>query len=1097
MRRPIVERLPPREGRSRPTVTSAETVRFSREAGLLLVALMLANGSNYLFHVVVSRLLGPSDYGGLTALLAIVMVLSVPFAVAQTVMAKRAALLRSTHRLDELAVLACGTTKALGAAGILAALLFAVVSPLPASFLGLGWGSVALLAPYVLLATLGSVPLGVLQGRMLFGRLIAVTLAGVTIRLGVAVGLVALGLGVDGAILGTIAAQGVTTVLAAAALRMPRDVWRSSRWTLGAFRGEIATTLLGLGGFWLLVEVNVLLARHYLRPEDAGFYAAAAILAGTLLFLPAAISVVALPRFAEHRRRSEAARWLRPALVAVSGVASVGLAGLILLRDPLTQLAFGDSFAESARLLPLLGLAACLLAIVNLLVYFHVAVATHAHWFLYAGVGLELVLTGFFHADAEQVALVLVVVSALVASLLLHAAVAVARPEPPLLERRGAPLRPPREPQVELSIVLPCHNAGATLPDLLRRIGAETGGTRGVPSHEVIVVSDGSTDDTVAAATAFERDGVRVLMYPDRSGKGAALRIGLGEARGRYIAFLDGDGDIDPAALSAFVELMHLYQPDIVLGSKRHPLSEVTYPATRRMLSWGYHRLTRLLFRIDVSDTQTGCKLMRRDVLEDVLPRMVERRFAFDLELLVIARRLGYTRLFEAPVRIEHGFSSHVDLAAVVRIFLDTLAIFHRRYILDAYKAPRGDRRPPARAETAPRITFRTRTKRRILIVNWRDVANPDSGGAEVYTHEVARRWVAQGHDVSLLTSGFPGARRTETLDGVRIERTGKLRTGSFHTRVQLELARLRGVDVVIDEINTIPFLTPLWSERLPPVVTLLHQLAREVWDAELPRPAAAVGRWVERRLLHLYVDARVVTVSDSTRADLQALGFSNVHVVPPGCHTPPPLDSLGCRKPDEPTFLFVGRLTANKRPDHAVEAFRHIRRAAPNARLWIVGRGPLSRSLEAGLPEGVTLFDYLPRAELYERMAQAHCLLVPSVREGWGIVVIESNSVGTPAIGYDVHGIRDSICDGKTGLLAPASDPSALARAALGLLADPLCYGAIRENALGWSRGFSWDATADQLFEVIEDAVRSKATPQLPRRPADVPLVRVSTARS
>ena len=152
----------------------------------------------------------------------------------------------------------------------------------------------------------------------------------------------------------------------------------------------------------------------------------------------------------------------------------------------------------------------------------------------------------------------------------------------------------------------------------------------------MIVVSDGSTDATVSIAGEFEGNGVRTLQYPLRSGKGQALRIGLSEARGRYIAFLDADGDIG-GGLRPFLALMSLYEPDIVLGSKRHPLSEVHYPA-QAPSQLDVPPLAQLLFRVNVRDTQTGLKVIRRDVLAAVLPRMLEKRYAFDLELLVVAR---------------------------------------------------------------------------------------------------------------------------------------------------------------------------------------------------------------------------------------------------------------------------------------------------------------------------------------------------------------------------------------------------------------------------------------------------------------------------
>jgi glycosyltransferase involved in cell wall biosynthesis len=187
------------------------------------------------------------------------------------------------------------------------------------------------------------------------------------------------------------------------------------------------------------------------------------------------------------------------------------------------------------------------------------------------------------------------------------------------------------------------------------------------------------------------------------------------------------------------------------------------------------------------------------------------------------------------------------------------------------------------------------------------------------------------------------------------------------------------------------------------------------------------------------------------------------VSILTYGRDAPPDVRAVG--KDRTPTFLFVGRLAANKRPDHAVRAFATIRQALPDARLWLVGAGPMEPEIRSMLPAGAELLGRLPREELYERMARAHCLLVPSVREGWGLVVIEANSVGTPAVGYDIPGVRDSVQSGRTGLLAPAGDPEALGRAAVVLLEDDERYEAMREAAIAWAEEFSWDVTAEQLL--------------------------------
>ncbi len=258
-------------------------------------------------------------------------------------------------------------------------------------------------------------------------------------------------------------------------------------------------------------------------------------------------------------------------------------------------------------------------------------------------------------------------------------------------------------PSLELSVVVPYYNPGARLRATMERLLATL--EEASVSFEVIAVSDGSTDGSPEALEGLEGlagQSLRLVRLDRNGGKGQALRIGLAMGRGAYLGFIDADGDLSPELLGPFVTLMRLYKPDIILGSKRHPMSEVVYPPARRAYSWGYQQLIRALFHLKVRDTQTGIKLVRREVLADVLPLMVERRFAFDLELFVVARHLGYQAFFEAPVRIHERFSSTISLPAVARIFMDTLAIWWRLQVLGSYGAPGAGRsvgRPASQEE--------------------------------------------------------------------------------------------------------------------------------------------------------------------------------------------------------------------------------------------------------------------------------------------------------------------------------------------------------------------------------------------------------------
>lgn len=231
-------------------------------------------------------------------------------------------------------------------------------------------------------------------------------------------------------------------------------------------------------------------------------------------------------------------------------------------------------------------------------------------------------------------------------------------------------------PELDVTVVMPFYNPGPRLRETVIRAVAVLAASGA--SFEVVAVADGCTDHSERMLDDLVSEQVRRVVLARQGGKGSALRAGLTVGRGRYMGFLDADGDVPPELLAGFLDIVERRRPDVVLGSKRHPQSEVVYPLARRMCSWGYQQLVRLLFQLDVRDTQTGIKLVRRQVLEEVLPLTVERGYAFDLELLVLARHLGFCDVVEAPVRIVERFSSTISPRAVAAIFRDTLAIFWR-----------------------------------------------------------------------------------------------------------------------------------------------------------------------------------------------------------------------------------------------------------------------------------------------------------------------------------------------------------------------------------------------------------------------------------
>jgi glycosyltransferase involved in cell wall biosynthesis len=310
----------------------------------------------------------------------------------------------------------------------------------------------------------------------------------------------------------------------------------------------------------------------------------------------------------------------------------------------------------------------------------------------------------------------------------------------------------------------------------------------------------------------------------------------------------------------------------------------------------------------------------------------------------------------------------------------------------------------------------------RVLILNWRDAAHAGAGGAEVWAHRIGEHWAAEGHDVTFFASAVPNKPTLENSNGVKIVRRGSRFTVYREAR-KFWKENDRSFDAVVESVNTVPFMCPKWVGKTP-LVTMIHQLAKEVWRHEAPWPVALAGRYVlEPHWLKSYADARVITNSQSGAESFAAYGMNNVSVIPTGMELPAQ-QSRRYTKEAVPTVIFCGRLASNKRPVDALEAFKVLRSKLPNAQMWIVGAGDQEALLRRKAGPGVKFFGYVPREKKFELMARAHALLVTSVREGWGLVVTEAGAMGTSTVAYDVAGLRDSV-PAANGILVPPAPQS------------------------------------------------------------------------
>lgn len=349
----------------------------------------------------------------------------------------------------------------------------------------------------------------------------------------------------------------------------------------------------------------------------------------------------------------------------------------------------------------------------------------------------------------------------------------------------------------------------------------------------------------------------------------------------------------------------------------------------------------------------------------------------------------------------------------------------------------------------------------RILFLSWKDTTHPFAGGAEVYTDEVTHAWVQQGHAVTWFSSSVEGQPRDEMRGGVTIVRRGS-RLGVYRAAKAWYRAEGHGqFDLVIDEVNTVPFGAARWVKDAP-VVALIFQVCREIWWQEMPFPIAFAGRFfLEKHWLRIYRHRPVLTISQSSKDSFAAYGLSNVSIVPVGIN-----DMIRPDVPKErtPTVVFVGRLASNKRPGDAIEAFALLRESVPDARLWVIGSGPELERLRAKTPPGVIFHGRVDEATKRDLLARAHLLVVTSVREGWGLVVDEAAAMGTPTVAYDVAGLRDSTLAAGGVLVSPS--PSVLGETLARLLAAPSRRSSTRPITSGAT---TWPAVARSVLAAAE----------------------------
>lgn len=369
----------------------------------------------------------------------------------------------------------------------------------------------------------------------------------------------------------------------------------------------------------------------------------------------------------------------------------------------------------------------------------------------------------------------------------------------------------------------------------------------------------------------------------------------------------------------------------------------------------------------------------------------------------------------------------------------------------------------------------------KILILNWRDIKNPSSGGAEILTHEIAKRLVSWGNEVIQFSGGFNGALSEEVIDGVKIIRRGNSDIGRFSISVHIQAfifyRKQKGkFDLVIDEVHGIPFFTP-WYVREKKVV-FICEVAGELWKKFFGFWTGSFGWLIEKTYLSFfYKNIPFITISESTKKDLSANGVNekNILVLPMGISVPN--KKVEFKKENKKTLIFVGRLTVAKGIEDTLIAFHKLIQKDKEMQLWIVGRGMKSYTQQLQkicqklkMEKNVTFFGYVDEIKKFNLLGRAHILIHPSFQEGFGLTIPEAGFVGTPVIAYNSSGLRDIVKDGINGLLLKENSVDALVEQVLQLLSNDTLYKKLCKGAKEEAKQYNWDNTARILLGFIKN---------------------------
>jgi len=369
-----------------------------------------------------------------------------------------------------------------------------------------------------------------------------------------------------------------------------------------------------------------------------------------------------------------------------------------------------------------------------------------------------------------------------------------------------------------------------------------------------------------------------------------------------------------------------------------------------------------------------------------------------------------------------------------------------------------------------------------ILVLSWRDPKHPLAGGAEQVMHEHMKGWVKAGHKVTLFSSRFKNCRDIEVLDGITIIRKGDQFIGVKLNAFFYWSKNKEKFDLVVDQFHGIPFFTPLYVKK--PKLAVLQEVAREVWFMnELPFPLnftiGFLGYIFEPLIFTFYKNIQFMVGSNSAKEDLIKMGIytKNIAIVPHGLIVEK--ISNAPKKEKRKTITFLGALTKDKGAVDALKVFSLLNKTG-NYNYWMIGRGSpefntylLTLCEKFGIINKVKFWGYVDNVKKFELLAKTHILINPSAREGWGLVNIEANAMGTPVVSYRSRGLVDSVRENVSGIFSKANNPQEMFNATYKLLNSEDEYQRLSKTSKEWAKNFIWDRSIEISKELLEKTIQ------------------------